>query len=71
MRQRRGLHVPITPKVGGRVPAFVVACLDCPFCVDAHGQDAEEAVLSVAPSHQAGHRLIARDVNYAEHPLYS
>ena len=55
---------PIVPAKEGRPPAFVVACLDCEFSHDAHGLTAEDAVKSIAPSHQTTHRLIARSVDY-------
>lgn len=70
MRQRHVEHEPITPAKDHMPPNFVVACLDCGFSVDAHGLAADDAVLSVSPWHAAGHQLIARAVDYSEHPLY-
>src|SRR5882672_8206067 len=71
MRQVAITHEPIVPAIDGQPPGFVVACLDCEFACDAHGLDAEDAVQSVVPTHASGqHRMIARPVSYAEHPLY-
>jgi hypothetical protein len=65
-RPRHGRHEPITPAQGGRPPAWVVACLDCPFACDAHGLNAEDAVKAIAPIHERTHRLIARAVDYTQ-----
>lgn len=79
MKPREILPEPITPAVGGKPPAFVVACLECGFSVDAHALTAEDAVKAVAPNHETTHHLIGRPVEYttgygldktAPHPLY-
>ena len=79
MKPREILSGPITPAVGGKPPAFVVTCLDCEFSVDAHGLSAEDAVKTVAPTHEPTHHLIAQPVDYTAghgqdktepHPLY-
>lgn len=67
-RQHR--HEPIVPAKDGKPPAWVVACLDCGFAHDAHGLDANDAIASLAAAHQPGHRLIARPIDYTDHPLY-
>lgn len=64
-------HEPVVPSRDGTPPAYVVACLDCGFAHDAHGLTAEDAVKAIAPSHEPGHHLIARAVDYSTHPLYS
>lgn len=63
-------YAPIVPARQGHAPAFVVSCVDCGFSHDAHGDTAEDAISSVAPTHHAGHRLIAWTTDYATHPLY-
>ena len=72
MRQVAITHEPIVPAIDGQPPAFVVVCLEarCEFACDAHGLDAEDAVASVAPTHAAGHHLLAHRVDYTAHPLY-
>ena len=79
MKRREILSEPITPAVDGKPPAYIVACLECEFSVDAHALTAEDAVKAVAPSHAPTHHLIARAVDYtqgygldktAPHPLY-
>ena len=71
---------PIVPLRNGQPPAWVVSCLDCGFSHDAHGLSADDAVRAIAPTHQEGHKLIARAVDYTTgygggrtrpHPLYS
>lgn len=79
-RARQVQSGPIVPLKDGQPPAWVVACLDCGFSHDAHGRSADDAVKAVAPSHEPGHKLIARAINYESgwgedgtkpHPLYS
>jgi len=79
MKRREILSGPITPAVDGKPPGFVVACLDCEFGVDAHALTAEDAVKTVAPTHEKTHHLVARRENYTTgygpqktdpHPLY-
>lgn len=73
---RKVEHEPIVPVRDGKTPTWVVSCLDCAFSHDAHGAEAQDAIDSIAPRHQAGHKLIARSINYDEgwptsgHPLY-
>lgn len=50
----------------GVPPGWVVSCLDCPFSHDAHGLDANDAISTIAPSHQRGHRLHAQPIDYSE-----
>lgn len=79
-RLRHVTHQPLTPRRDGQPPRFVVSCLDCGFSRDAHGQDAGDAVLAVAPSHDRTHRLTAQPTDYTTgygeqgtdpHPLYT
>ncbi|MES2211513.1 MAG: hypothetical protein V4515_15215 [Chloroflexota bacterium] len=73
MKPRQFTSEPIVPLKNGQPPQWVVACLDCGFAHDAHGRSAWDAIASVAPNHQADHKLIAREVNYTaeSHPLYT
>lgn len=65
-RPRHGHHEPITPTKDGQAPAWVVACLDCDWAADAHGLTSEDAVKAMTSVHQAGHRLVARSIDYSE-----
>ncbi len=57
---------PIVPLKDGSPPGWIVACLDCGFAHDAHGLSANDAVLSIAPSHEPDHRLVARPIDYTQ-----
>jgi hypothetical protein len=63
-------NLPIVPAQDGKGPAWIVVCLDCPFAHDAHALSGEDAVQAIAPTHERTHRLIARAVDYTDHPLY-
>lgn len=67
---RHGQFTPVTPAKEGSPPGWVVACLDCGFSVDEHGASAEDTIQRVAARHDRSHKLIARAVDYMQHPLY-
>lgn len=65
---RQHTHAPVVAPRDGEPPAFIVVCLagGCGFAHDAHGLTAEDAVKSIAPTHQSGHKLIARQIDYTK-----
>lgn len=65
-RPRHVKHEPIVAAQKGQPPAWVVSCLDCQFSHDAHGLDGAEAISTIAPTHQRGHRLVAQSIDYGE-----
>lgn len=76
---REGRYEPVTPALDGRPPGWIVACADCTFRHDAHGDTSEAAVASIT-SHASDHHLSASPIDYTApawgkdrnqpHPLY-
>ncbi len=66
-------HEPIVPPKDGTAPTWVVVCLekDCGYAHDVHAQDGADAIEQIARVHQSGHKLIAKTIDYSQHPLYS
>ena len=69
---RQGQFGTIVEARDGQPPGFIVSCTEpgCTFASDAHGATEAEALASIQPLHASFHTLVARAVDYTNHPLY-